>query len=78
MVALRADLDALPVQDATCDPWTSTLPGVAHACGHDVHTAALVGSALALAEVHAHGLLTGGSGCSSSPPRRSCPAAPST
>ena len=33
------------------DPWTSTVPGVAHACGHDVHTAALVGAGLALAEV---------------------------
>jgi amidohydrolase len=59
VVALRADLDALPVQDATTDPWTSTVPGVAHACGHDVHTAALVGAALALAEVHARGLLAG-------------------
>jgi amidohydrolase len=59
VVALRADLDALPVQDATTDPWTSTVPGVAHACGHDVHTAALVGTAQALAEVHARGLLPG-------------------
>jgi len=58
-VALRADLDALPVQDATTDPWTSTVPGVAHACGHDVHTAALVGAAQALGEVHARGLLPG-------------------
>ncbi|NYD40853.1 amidohydrolase [Nocardioides panaciterrulae] len=59
LVALRADLDALPVQDATTDPWTSTVPGVAHACGHDVHTSALVGAALALAEVHEQGLLPG-------------------
>ena len=59
LVALRADLDALPVQDATTDPWTSTVPGVAHACGHDVHTTALVGAALALAEVHEQGLLPG-------------------
>jgi amidohydrolase len=59
LVALRADLDALPIDDLTKDPWTSTVPGVAHACGHDVHTAGLVGAGLALAEVHARGLLTG-------------------
>src|SRR5690349_12764008 len=59
MVALRADMDALPVQDLTEDPWTSTVTGVAHACGHDVHTSALVGAAHALAEVHARGLLPG-------------------
>src|SRR3954452_18268002 len=39
--ALRADLDALPVDDTTTDPWRSQVAGVAHACGHDVHTAAL-------------------------------------
>jgi len=59
IVALRADLDALPVEDTTGDPWASVLPGVAHACGHDVHTAGLVGSALALAETHARGQLAG-------------------
>src|SRR5215207_2650665 len=59
VVALRADLDALPVQDVTRDPWTSTVPGVAHACGHDVHTAALVGAAHALAEAHGRGQLGG-------------------
>src|SRR5215204_1820518 len=47
-VALRADLDALPVEDLTTDAWVSTRPGVAHACGHDVHTAGLVGAGLAL------------------------------
>jgi amidohydrolase len=51
VVALRADLDALPVADLTDDPWTSTIAGVAHACGHDVHTASLVGAGLALASV---------------------------
>lgn len=58
-VALRADLDALPVEDRTDDPWASTVPGVAHACGHDVHTAALVGAGLALAAVEAAGGLPG-------------------
>jgi amidohydrolase len=51
-VALRADLDALPVDDRVPDPWVSTIPGVAHACGHDVHVAALVGAGLALHSLH--------------------------
>jgi amidohydrolase len=59
-VALRADLDALPVEDLSTDPWVSTRPGVAHACGHDVHTAGLVGAGLALAAVHREGELPGG------------------
>jgi amidohydrolase len=49
LVALRADLDALPVDDLTADPWCSTVAGVAHACGHDVHASALLGAGLALA-----------------------------
>ena len=51
VIALRADLDALPVEDRTDDPWRSTVQGVAHACGHDVHASALLGTGLALAEV---------------------------
>ncbi|MFT4081875.1 MAG: amidohydrolase [Nocardioides sp.] len=50
-VALRADLDALPVEDDVPDSWRSTVPGVAHACGHDVHTTAVLGAGLALAEL---------------------------
>jgi amidohydrolase len=53
VIALRADIDALPVEDLTDDPWRSTIDGVAHACGHDVHTAGLVGAGLALQEVAA-------------------------
>src|SRR5262249_16679291 len=48
-VALRADLDALPLPDAKTVPYRSTVPGVCHACGHDAHTAILLGVALALA-----------------------------
>ncbi|MET3962917.1 amidohydrolase [Marmoricola sp. OAE513] len=51
IVALRADLDALPVADRTGDPWASTVDGVAHACGHDVHTSSLIGVGLALNEI---------------------------
>lgn len=59
LVALRADLDALAVDDLTGDPWQSTYDGVAHACGHDVHTTALLGAGLALAVVHAATPLAG-------------------
>jgi amidohydrolase len=59
LVALRADLDALPVNDLTDDPWRSRVDGVAHACGHDVHITSLLGAGLALAEVHAAGQLPG-------------------
>jgi amidohydrolase len=51
LIALRADLDALPVEDRTDDPWTSTVPGVAHACGHDLHATALIGAGTALAGI---------------------------
>jgi amidohydrolase len=51
-VALRADLDALRMDDLTDDPWRSTVPGLAHSCGHDVHTIALLGAGLALASGH--------------------------
>ncbi|HET9499606.1 MAG TPA: amidohydrolase [Marmoricola sp.] len=58
-VALRADIDALPVPDLTSDPWTSTIDGVAHACGHDVHASALLGTGLVLQRLHDGGVLPG-------------------
>ena len=60
VIALRADLDALPVDDQTADPWCSRADGVAHACGHDVHTTCLVGAGLALQRVHQEHPFTGG------------------
>ncbi len=51
-IALRADLDALPLPDETGTPWSSTVPGTAHACGHDVHTATVLGAGLVLARMH--------------------------
>ncbi|PFG36132.1 amidohydrolase [Flavimobilis soli] len=56
-VALRADLDALPVQEATDLPYSSTVPGVSHACGHDVHTAVVLGAGIVLARLARQGLL---------------------
>jgi amidohydrolase len=53
VVVLRADLDALPLDDEKLVPYRSTVPGVCHACGHDVHTAAVLGAGLALAEAAA-------------------------
>src|SRR5215472_126316 len=59
VVALRADIDALPINDEKNVPYRSTNPGACHACGHDVHTAVLLGTGLFLARTAAAGALPG-------------------
>jgi len=59
-IGLRADIDALPLNDTCGLPWASTHRGIAHACGHDVHTTVVLGAGLALAELAAAGELPTG------------------
>lgn len=59
LVALRADIDALPVTEESGEEFSSLVEGVTHACGHDVHTTVQIGAAQALAEVQRQGLLPG-------------------
>ena len=54
-VMLRADIDALPVDERTDVPWRSRNAGVMHACGHDIHAAGLCGAALLLSRAAAEG-----------------------
>lgn len=53
-IALRADIDALPIEEINKVPYCSQNPGVMHACGHDVHTSSLLGTARILSELKNH------------------------
>jgi len=50
-IAIRAELDALPIDESSAYPWASQRPGVAHLCGHDTHTAALLATIRAVESV---------------------------
>jgi amidohydrolase len=51
VLAIRADMDALPIEERTSLPFASTKPGLMHACGHDIHTTTLIGVATVLKEL---------------------------
>lgn len=58
LLGIRADIDALPIPDTKIGvPYRSTVPDRAHACGHDVHTTAVLGAGLVLADLDRQGLL---------------------
>lgn len=60
LIAFRADIDALPIDDGKDVPYASTNPGVCHACGHDVHTTVVLGVGLVLVGLRQRGLLRHG------------------
>ncbi|HEY9602903.1 MAG TPA: M20 family metallopeptidase [Allocoleopsis sp.] len=51
LVAVRTDMDALPIQERTCLEFASRKPGIMHACGHDVHTTVGLGTAMVLSQL---------------------------
>lgn len=57
MIALRADIDALRIQDQKSVEYCSMVPGIMHACGHDAHSAIVLGALVAVARLHQQGLI---------------------
>ena len=68
-VALRADIDALPVHEESGVPFASQTEGVMHACGHDLHTTMLLGTAKTLCHMRDSFAGAGGGGRHGEPPR---------
>ncbi len=60
VIGLRADIDALPIQEANDVSYRSVIPGICHACGHDVHSAIVLGVGLILAQLREQRLLEQG------------------
>ncbi|XBH22300.1 amidohydrolase [Jonesiaceae bacterium BS-20] len=60
LIGLRADIDALPLQESSGLPFASTNPGVSHSCGHDVHATVVLGAGLVLAQLAQEGKLARG------------------
>lgn len=60
LIGLRADIDALPLQETSGLPFASVNPGVSHSCGHDVHATVVLGAGLVLAQLAQEGLLERG------------------
>jgi len=58
VIALRADIDALPIQDVKDTPYKSTKSGIMHACGHDAHTASVLGAVWAIEVARERGLMS--------------------
>ena len=54
VIALRADIDALPIEENADVPFRSLTPGVMHACGHDIHTSVMLGAAILLKQQEFH------------------------
>ncbi|GAB3699763.1 amidohydrolase [Mariniluteicoccus flavus] len=73
LVGLRADIDALPLDDPKDVPYRSVSPGATHACGHDVHTTVLLGAAAVLSRLRRAGRLTRGARLFFQPSEESSP-----
>jgi amidohydrolase len=75
VIAIRADMDALPIEETSGLPFASTKPGLMHACGHDIHTTTLLGVAAVLKDL-AHSSPAPSSWCFNQPKKVSAACLP--